>query len=95
MERTPVESSNMASVGYDESTSTLEVEFKGRGGKPRTLYHYMAVPSKVHEALMATESKGRFLNTEIKGKYDYRKVKQTIRIIPPEVHEALMAAESY
>lgn len=29
MDRRPVRSSNVASVGYDESSSTLEVEFHG------------------------------------------------------------------
>lgn len=29
MERTVVNSSNLVSVGYDEDSSTLEIEFKG------------------------------------------------------------------
>ncbi len=70
MNRTPVQSSNLASVGYDPSTSTLEVEFlNGR------VYQYFGVPERVYHELMNAASKGSYLDQNIKkGNYPYAKV---------------------
>ena len=55
MERTPVTSSNVASVGYDPESSTLEVEYKtGR------VYQFPATPQQF-QALMQAPSIGRAL----------------------------------
>jgi hypothetical protein len=69
--RHEVESSNIASIGYDPETQTLEIEFK-RGG----VYQYSDVPADVWEAFQAAESKGKFFHAEIKkgGGYEYTKV---------------------
>ncbi len=69
MNRTPVVSSSVASVGYDPKTQTLEVEFHNG-----TLYQYFDVPQGVYDALMTAESKGSFLNSSIKGVYRYAKL---------------------
>jgi len=62
MDRVPVQSTNLASVGYEPATSTLEVEFvKG------SIYQYFGVPSDVHEGLMAAGSKGSFFHHNIKN----------------------------
>jgi ATP-dependent DNA helicase RecG len=53
MKRIPVESSSLASVGYDREISTLEVEFRNGG-----CYQYFPVPQRVFEQLMAAPSKG-------------------------------------
>lgn len=66
---TPVESSNLAAVGYDPAQRTLYVEFKGGG-----LYAYADVPPATHAALMAAPSKGRYLNAEVKGAYAYQRL---------------------
>jgi hypothetical protein len=69
MNRTPVSSSNVASVGYDPHTMTLEVEFvKG------SVYHYFDVPQSVYDAMMSAASIGSFLNQHIKGSYRDAKV---------------------
>ncbi len=69
MNRTPVSSSNVASVGYDPRTMTLEVEFvKG------TIYQYFDVPQHVYDSLMGAASLGSFLNQHIKGSYRYAPV---------------------
>ncbi len=77
MERQPVESSSLASVGYEEWTRTLEVEFHNGG-----VYRYLGVPLSVHRALLAAESRGAFLNTRIKPYYPYQRVQ------PPGDHAA-------
>ncbi|MCP3463490.1 KTSC domain-containing protein [Bradyrhizobium sp. CCGUVB23] len=66
MERTVVNSSNLVSVGYDEDSSTLEIEFKGGA-----VYRYFNVPSFEHERLMAANSHGVYFNTNIKDKYPF------------------------
>ncbi|MGS0682847.1 KTSC domain-containing protein [Shewanella sp. 125m-7] len=65
MERTPVDSSNVVSVGYDEGTSTLEVEFNSG------LYQYFEVPAYVYEELMSSDSKGSYLHRNVKNTYNY------------------------
>ena len=69
MERYSVASSNIASIGYDETTQTLEVEFFNG-----TIYQYYNVPPNMNEQLMQASSKGRFLNTYIKNAYPYSRV---------------------
>jgi KTSC domain len=63
MKRTPVDSTNLKSVGYDADSKTLEVEFdQGR------VYRYFGVSVALHEQLMkATESHGKFFNKYIKN----------------------------
>ena len=69
MDRSNVASSNIDSIGYDEETETLEVEFHNG-----TIYQYYNVPSNLHDQLMQEGSKGRFLNTYIKNAYPYSRV---------------------
>ena len=70
MHRIPVRSSNVASVGYDESSSTLEVEFKSG-----SVYRYFGVPVQHFHALSSgSVSAGHYLNTEIKPHYRYQQV---------------------
>jgi len=69
MERKPVTSSNIASIGYDESTSTLEIEFLNN-----SIYQYFDVPKHIYQGLMQADSHGQFLAQNIKGVYRYSKV---------------------
>ena len=69
MTRKPVSSSNLADVGYDSATQTLEVGFKnGR------IYQYFDVPEHIRDGLMDAESPGGYLSSEVKGKYRYARV---------------------
>ncbi len=65
----PPVSSNVKSVGYDEPTNVLHVEFHGGG-----VYQYSDVPPGVWRELMASNSKGQFLNSQIKNAYPFRKL---------------------
>jgi hypothetical protein len=69
MERLPVSSSNLASVGYDEVGQVLEVEFRHGG-----VYQYVGVSAAVFGEFMAAESLGRFLAKDIKPRYPFRRV---------------------
>lgn len=70
MDRRPVDSSNLASVGYEPSSQILEVEFKSG-----LLYHYFRVPPAKFEALMAADSVGKYLNAEIKPHHGYEQLR--------------------
>ena len=70
MERQSVSSSNIASIGYDANSQTLEVEFKsGR------IYQYYNVPLSEYNGLMNASSHGKYLNQYIKPFYSFTKIK--------------------
>ena len=60
MERTPLRSSVVAAVAYDEQTGDLDVEFTGGA-----LYRYRGVPQAEVDGLLAADSPGRWLNSRI------------------------------
>ncbi len=68
----PVESSQIAAIGYEQTQQVLRVEFKNGA-----LYEYQNVEPETHASLMAAESVGSLFNQVIKknpGKYPYQKV---------------------
>ncbi len=65
----PVVSSNVESIGYDESTQTLRVRFL-----TGTTYDYKNVLSMEFEQLKNAQSVGSYLNRNIKGNYAYERV---------------------
>lgn len=69
MERTPVTSTNIRAVGYDADNQTLEVEFNNG-----SVYQYAGVPQDAHDGLMNADSKGKYLNANIKGRYPFAKL---------------------
>jgi hypothetical protein len=70
MERRPVRSSMLASVGYDRATATLEVAFVEGG-----IYRYFDVPSDVYAGLMSAPSHGTYFHTHVReAGYRYAKV---------------------
>jgi hypothetical protein len=68
--REAVESSAVATVGYSKRLRALEIEF--RDG---LAYRYLEVPRVIHQRLMSAESKARFYNHYIRGKYRCLRVK--------------------
>jgi len=70
MKRITVSSSNLRSVGYDEATQTLEIEFHSGG-----VYQYSSVPRSVYEGLMGASSHGKYFHAHIKGVYPYRRIR--------------------
>ena len=69
MKRQSVTSSNLASVGYDPATQTLEIEFHHGG-----VYQYFDVPSSIYDGLVVASSKGQYFAANIKGVYRYARV---------------------
>lgn len=68
MQRQPVESEAVKSVGYDGRHQTLAVEF--REGR---LYEYLEVPERTYRELMEAESIGNFVATKIKPCFKFRR----------------------
>lgn len=69
MQRQRVSSSTIASIGYDESSKVLEVEFKSGG-----VYQYFEVPKSIYSTFMSASSKGTYHSQNIKDKYRYKKI---------------------
>ena len=69
MQRIPVTSSDLSSVGYDSGSQTLEIQFNSGG-----IYQYFNVPSNVYEGLMSAPSHGKYFHTYIKNSYSWQKL---------------------
>ena len=67
MNMTPVSSSNISSIGYENGT--LYVSFN-RGG----LYAYYGVSESVYRNLMSAPSHGSYLASHVKGIYSYKRI---------------------
>jgi KTSC domain len=65
--RQQVESTVIASAGYDAATAVLELEFTSGD-----VYEYFAVPPSVHRALLEAPSAGRFFAAHIRDVYPTR-----------------------
>lgn len=62
IKRSPVSSSNIKSIGYDEGTRTLEIEF-ARGNH---VYQYSPVTSSAYQELLNATSIGKHFHAHIK-----------------------------
>jgi hypothetical protein len=64
MQRIPVESHSLKTLGYDPERRILEVEFRRNG----QIYKYFDVPAEEYEAFLRAESKGTYLNQQFKAR---------------------------
>jgi len=69
MQRIPVESSDIVSIGYDAKTRLLEIEFK-----EDRIYQYFDVEPDVYERFMRADSYGEFFFAHITKHYRYKKI---------------------
>jgi len=84
MQKVKVESSNISEIGFEltaldagketVSVGTLRVTFKGGN-----VYEYPLVPASVFEAFTLSESKGKFFAVEIKGKYQFKNIAESLK----------------
>jgi TIR domain/KTSC domain len=70
LQRVPVRSSNISSVGYDAQNKILEVEFHSG-----SIYHYFSVPENLYHGILHASSHGRYLNNYVKSSYAYEQVR--------------------
>ena len=67
MDRTPVSSKNIASIGYEDGI--LEIEFNSGG-----IYQYDGVPKEVYSSLIDAKSIGSYFHHNIRDRYPTTKV---------------------
>jgi hypothetical protein len=68
LDRIPVVSSNLQSVGFE--SNILEIEFKSGG-----IYQYLNVPAEIYQKLINAPSKGKYFHSNIKGRYEFIRIK--------------------
>lgn len=61
MNRVSVISRNVAEIGCDPETKTLEVAFIKSG-----IYQYLGVPASVYDGLLVAKSVGRYFDVNVK-----------------------------
>ncbi|HSU83931.1 MAG TPA: KTSC domain-containing protein [Thermoanaerobaculia bacterium] len=66
MHRSHVTSTAISSVGYDDRSAVLEVEFASGA-----VYDYLNVPKKVYHALLKAPSKGSFVSRRVRDRYPF------------------------
>jgi hypothetical protein len=62
MDRVPIKSSALRSIGYDEASGTLDVEMANG-----VVYRYTDTKPETFHAMMAADSPGRFYHQYLKG----------------------------
>jgi len=67
MQRKQVKSSNVRSVGYDETKQILEIEFTSGA-----IYQYLNVPENIYVKLMTAPSIGKAVHELLRGKFDFK-----------------------
>jgi hypothetical protein len=65
MQRIPVESRSIVSIGYAPEERVLELEFRPSG----EVYQYFDVPAAEYAAFLASDSKGTYLSRHFKLRY--------------------------
>jgi len=68
MNRITVQSSNIVSVGYDEKSGVLEIEFSNG------IYQYFDVPQEEYQGFINAPSLGKYFQMNIKRRYRYVKL---------------------
>lgn len=69
MNRIPVTSSNIVSIGYDVESEVLEIEFRSGA-----VYRYDGVPMEEYDGLKDASSHGKYFLQHIRGRYADRKL---------------------
>jgi hypothetical protein len=70
----PVKSSQILSVGYDQSSEILYIEFLNW-----TVYEYYSVTPDIASAILSpSTSVGSYFYKEIKGKFEYKKLESKV-----------------
>ena len=70
----PVESSNVEAFGYVVEDQTLFVDFLAKGNQAGSRYVYFEVEPDIYSQFMASGSKGSFIWTHLRDRYNYEKL---------------------
>ena len=69
VERLSVKSRILRSVGYDDSTKMLEIEFQ-----TGLVYRYSGVPPKVYADLMHSDEIGKYFSEKVRPRFQTKQV---------------------
>jgi len=69
LERQSVKSVILSSVGYDESTKVLEIEFHSG-----LVYQYSGVPLKIYKDLMRSSEIGKYFSDKVRTQFRTKQV---------------------
>jgi len=69
LERLPVKSRILRSVGYDASTKILEIEFQNG-----LVYQFLNVPLKVSSDLMRSDEIGKYFTDKVRSRFQTKQV---------------------
>jgi hypothetical protein len=62
-------SSQVKTVRYFDAEQILEIEYV-----TNKTYQYFQVPESVYEGCLSAESVGKYVNSNVKGKYEYKQI---------------------
>ena len=71
MERQPVKSRILRSVGYDDTAKNLEIEFQNG-----LIYQFSDVPPKIHKELMRSEPIGKYFTDKVRTKFHSKQLEK-------------------
>jgi len=74
MERIAVKSSNIAAIGFDPATETMEVEFIPHKDRPAAVHQYAGVPYDEYRKFLNAPSVGIHFHEHIKARYPSHRV---------------------
>ena len=66
MQRVPVNSTNILTIGYDRESLMLEIEFK-----TKRVYRYSNVPPHIYSGLMKATSHGKYFQDYINNVFTH------------------------
>jgi hypothetical protein len=69
VDRQPVKSVILRSVGYDESRKVMEIEFQNN-----QVYQFSGVPPKVYTGLIHSEEMGKYFSEKVRPKFHSKQV---------------------
>ncbi len=69
VERKPVKSRILRSVGYDSTTKDLEIEFQND-----LVYQFSDVPPKIFKDLMSSEVIGKYFTEKVRTKFHSKQI---------------------
>jgi hypothetical protein len=73
MKRTNINSSNLKSIGYENTSETLEIEFTNGA-----VYQYYGVPSRIYVGLMQAESHGAYFYAFVRDRFEYKQIRDKL-----------------
>jgi KTSC domain len=69
LERQTVKSRILRSMGYDESTKILEIEFQ-----TGLVYQYAGVPPKVYQELIRSDEIGKYFTDKVRNRFRTKQI---------------------